>query len=317
MPRAFEHTCDGSSEDDRRHSNRPLLASPRACPSNNMAHPLYVVPVAFLVLFLLERLFPLRRAKSRLGARLWVNAVVSSLAIAVALTVVRPVATALLEFVAEKEWSLTKIFSENSVVQAGLAFLLMDLSFYYWHRANHAWPLLWRFHNTHHVDDDLDVSTAVRFHFVEVGLSAGFRALQVTLIGGAPWVFVAYETVFQLNTLFQHSNLRLPIAVERVLVLVLVTPRMHGIHHSKRIDETNSNWSSVFTWWDRVHGTIRLNVPQSVIDIGIAGYSLPGDNTVAAVLGMPFRQQRHYWRDAEDKEARARLDIGMRARLVE
>jgi sterol desaturase/sphingolipid hydroxylase (fatty acid hydroxylase superfamily) len=282
-----------------------------------MPHPLYLVPVAFLILFLLEQLFPLRRAKSRLGARLWVNAIVSSLAIAVALTVVRPVATAVLEFVSERDWSLTSIISENSVVQAGLSFLLMDLSFYYWHRANHAWPFLWRFHNAHHVDNDLDVSTAVRFHFVEVGLSAAFRALQVMLIGGAPWVFVVYETVFQLNTLFQHSNLRLPIAVERVLILVLVTPRMHGIHHSKRFHETNSNWSSVFSWWDRLHGTLRLNVPQSVIDIGIAGYSLPGDSAVAAVLGMPFRTQRDYWRDAYGKEEPARQDAGMRTRLVE
>lgn len=282
-----------------------------------MPHPLYLVPVAFLILFLLERLFPLRRAKSRLGARLWVNAVVSSLAVAVALTVVRPVATVVLEFVSARDWSLTSIVSENSVAQAGLAFLLMDLSFYYWHRANHAWPFLWRFHNAHHVDNDLDVSTAVRFHFVEVGLSAAFRALQVTLIGGTPWMFVVYETVFQLNTLFQHSNLRLPIAVERVLILVLVTPRMHGIHHSKRFHETNSNWSSVFSWWDRLHGTLRLNVPQSEIDIGIVGYPLPDDNTVAAVLGMPFRKQRQYWTDAYGKEEPERRDAGRRTRLAE
>ena len=282
-----------------------------------MPHPLYLVPAAFLMLFLLERLFPLRRAKSRLGSRLWVNAVVSSLAIAVAVGVVRPVATAVLQFVSERDWSLTSIVSENSAVQAALGFLLMDLSFYYWHRANHAWPFLWRFHNAHHVDHDLDVSTAVRFHFVEVGLSAGFRALQVSLIGGAPWVFVVYETVFQLNTLFQHSNVRLPIAVERILILVLVTPRMHGIHHSKRFHETNSNWSSVFSWWDRLHGTLRLNVPQSAIDIGIAAYSLPADNTVAAVLGMPFRRQRDYWREADGKEDPPRLNVGVRTSLLE
>src|SRR5213076_3351242 len=106
--------------------------------------------------------------------------------------------------------------------QGVIGFLLLDVSFYYWHRANHAWPFLWRFHNAHHVDPDLDVSTAVRFHFVEIGFSAAFRALQVTLIGGTPWVFVAYEMAFQLNTLFQHSNMRLPVALERALVLVLV-----------------------------------------------------------------------------------------------
>jgi sterol desaturase/sphingolipid hydroxylase (fatty acid hydroxylase superfamily) len=282
-----------------------------------MPYLLYLVPTVFLILFLLERLFPLRMAKSRLGQRLLVNAVVSSLAITVALTLVRPVANALLGFVSERAWNLPSILSGNGVVQAVLGFLMMDLSFYYWHRANHAWPFLWRFHNAHHVDNDLDVSTAVRFHFVEIGFSAAFRALQVTLIGGAPWVFVAYETAFQLNTLFQHSNLRLPVALERALVLVLVTPRMHGIHHSKRFHETNSNWSSVFSCWDRLHGTLRLNVPQSAIDIGIAGYSLPDDNTVTAVLGMPFRKQRDYWRSPQGDEVPMWQGIGERTHLVQ
>jgi len=95
-------------------------------------------------------------------------------------------------------------------------------------------------------DPDLDVTTAVRFHFVEIGYSAAFRAVQVALIGGPPLAFVVYELIFQLNTLFQHSNVRLPMAWERGLNFVLVTPRMHGIHHSKRFHETNANWSSVF-----------------------------------------------------------------------
>lgn len=294
-----------------------MRGTSRARDSNDMPYLAYLVPTVFLLLFVLEQFFPLRKAKSRLRSRLLVNAVVSSLAIAVALTLVRPVGTAVLEFVSEKQWSLASVVSENSLVQVVLAFLLLDLSFYYWHRANHAWPFLWRFHNAHHIDSDLDVSTAVRFHFIEIGFSAAFRALQVTLIGGAPWVFVAYETAFQLNTLFHHSNLRLPIAVERVLVLVLVTPRMHGIHHSTRFHETNSNWSSVLSWWDRLHGTLRLNVPQSAIDIGIPGYSLPGDNTAAAVLGMPFREQRDYWRDAGGNEVPTLQGAGKRTRLAE
>ena len=148
--------------------------------------------------------------------------------------------------------------------------------------------LLWRFHNAHHIDPDLDVSTAVRFHPVEIGYSAAFRAVQVLVIGGPVWVFVAYETVFQFATLFHHSNVRFPIRIERWLNFILVTPRMHGIHHSEEFDETNFNWSSVFSWWDRLHRTLRLNVSQSIIDIGIAGYSLPHDNTVRATLAMPF-----------------------------
>lgn len=277
----------------------------------------YFLPAAFLTLFVVERVFPLRKAKSRVVSRLLVNAVVSALAIAVALAFVKPVASAVLQLVSEKEWGLTQIISTNVAVQAIVAFLLMDLSFYYWHRANHAWPLLWRFHNAHHIDPDLDVSTAMRFHFVEIGLSAAFRALQVMLIGGPPLTLLIYETAFQLNTLFHHSNARLPIAIERWLNLVLVTPRMHGIHHSKPFGETNSNWSSVFPWWDRIHGTLRLNVPQSEIDIGIAGYSLPGDNRVEAVLTIPFRKQREYWRDAEGKEVLRQQGDGKTTALVD
>src|SRR5438874_8140873 len=232
--------------------------------------------------------------KSRFAERFIVNAIVSSLAIAVAIIVVKPVATAVFERVTENHWGLAPIMSSNVMIQGALAFLLMDLSFYYWHRANHLWPLLWRFHNAHHIDPDLDVTTAVRFHFVEVGYSAAFRAVQIMLIGGPPLTLILYEIIFQLNTLFQHSNVRLPIAFERRLNLVIVTPRMHGIHHSRRFHETNANWSSVFSWWDRLHGTLRVDVPQSEIDIGIAGYSAPGDNTVAAVLAMPFRTQRDY-----------------------
>ena len=268
--------------------------------SHEVNYPIYIVPLAFLALLALERLFPLRKPKSRFAARLVINAVISGLALSVAFIVVKPVATGVLQRVTENHWGLAPIISTNLVMQSIVAFLLMDLSFYYWHRANHAWPLLWRFHNAHHIDPDLDVTTAVRFHFVEIGYSSAFRAVQVTLIGGPPLAFIVYELIFQLNTLFQHSNVRLPIAVEHGLNFVLVTPRMHGIHHSKRFQETNANWSSVFSWWDRLHGTLRLDVPQSEIDIGIAGYAFARDNTVAAVLLMPFREQRDYWRGPDD-----------------
>ena len=267
------------------------------------SYPFYVIAAAFVALLLLERRFPLRMPKSRFAERFIVNAIVSSLAIAVAIIVVKPVATAVFERVTENHWGLAPIMSSNVMIQGALAFLLMDLSFYYWHRANHLWPLLWRFHNAHHIDPDLDVSTAYRFHFVEIGFSAGFRVIQIVLIGGQPWVFIAYEFVFQLNTLFQHSNVCLPIAVERWLSLILVTPRMHGIHHSQIREENNSNWSSVFSCWDRLHGSLCLNIPQAQVRIGIPGYSLAEDNRVINILVMPFRKQRDYWRGPSGRSA--------------
>jgi sterol desaturase/sphingolipid hydroxylase (fatty acid hydroxylase superfamily) len=109
-------------------------------------------------------------------------------------------------------------------------------------------------------------------------------------------MFVAYELAFQANTLFHHSNVRLPIGIERLLNVVLVTPRMHGIHHSQVGEETNSNYSVVFSWWDRLHRTAGLNVPQSAIAIGVPGYSVPEDNGLRSALLLPFRRQRDYWR---------------------
>ena len=132
-------------------------------------------------------------------------------------------------------------------------------------------------------------------------MSVAFRIVQVSLIGLSGWAFAAYELVFQANTLFHHSNLRLPIRFERLLNKVLVTPRMHGIHHSQVRRENNSNFGVVFPWWDRLHRTLGLNIPQAEIAIGIAGYSQPQDNELRNALLMPFRKQRDYWRRADGK----------------
>ena len=152
----------------------------------------------------------MRQQKQPLGRRLVVNSAVAALAIAVALMIVRPVASWLLGEVSQNRWGLTGMVQMPTPLQGVATFLLLDLSFYYWHRANHVWPLLWRFHNVHHVDPDLDVSTSFRFHFVEIAFSAAFRALQVVAVGGELWMFVVYESAFQLNTLFQHSNVSTP-----------------------------------------------------------------------------------------------------------
>lgn len=172
----------------------------------------------------------------------------------------------------------------------------MDLSFYYWHLLNHRVPVLWRFHNVHHMDPDLDITTALRFHFGELALSAGFRVVQIVAIGVSPVTYAVYEVVFQANTLLHHSNVRLPIRLERPLNKLLVTPRMHGIHHSQVEREANSNYGVVFPWWDRLHRTLGLNVPQSALTIGVPAYSEPGDNRLWAAIVQPFRRQRDYWR---------------------
>jgi sterol desaturase/sphingolipid hydroxylase (fatty acid hydroxylase superfamily) len=198
-----------------------------------------------------------------------------------------------------------------------LGFLLMDLTFYYWHRANHSIPFFWRFHNVHHVDPDLDVSTSFRFHFGEVLYSLGFRALQVYLLGISLLTYLVYELVFQCATMFHHSNVRLPITVERWLNKIIVTPRMHGIHHSIVKDETNSNFSVIFRWWDLMHGTLRLQVKQSDVVIGVPAYLEPQDNKFLNLLILPFRKQREYWRLSSGRQPERELAGGAKYILLQ
>jgi sterol desaturase/sphingolipid hydroxylase (fatty acid hydroxylase superfamily) len=161
------------------------------------------------------------------------------------------------------------------------------------------------------------VSTGFRFHFGEVLLSTMFSVVQIGATGIPLATFAAYELIFQANTLFHHSNVRLPIRVERFLNRVLVTPRMHGIHHSQVRHETNSNYGVVFCWWDRLHRTLGLNVPQSQIDIGIPGYSRPEDNRFWYTVTMPFRKQRDYWRKPDGTLPQRAAAQASSSRLIE
>lgn len=266
----------------------------------NVMQPVWLVPsvvaALYLILFLVELAFPLRSASRPLWPRVLVNVVITALALATAAITVRPAVEHLLMLSPEREFGLLALLDLPVAVEFSVAFLLFDWSFYWWHRANHYVPLLWRFHNVHHVDPDLDVTTAFRFHAVEIGYSAAFRVTQVILIGPAAWMYFMYELVFQAGTLFHHSNVKLPLRLERVINKVFVTPRMHGIHHSHFHHETDSNFSTVFSWWDRLHRSLWLNVPQRDLKIGVPGYSLPEDNRPGKLLCMPFYQQKAYWR---------------------
>jgi sterol desaturase/sphingolipid hydroxylase (fatty acid hydroxylase superfamily) len=262
------------------------------------AHNIVLLGVAYLLFFMLERALPLRRAKAELLRRLIVNFVISATAFVTTLVLVEPAARAMLGISA----GLVPLLGLDGLAEIAVSFLLLDLTFYYWHVANHRIALLWRFHNVHHIDPDLDVSTAFRFHFVEIAFSVVFRVGQVLLIGPSIAAYAIYQAIFQLGTLFHHSNVRLPLALERALNLVLVTPRMHGIHHSNIREENLSNFSVVFSWWDRLHRTLRVNVPQADVTIGIPGYAEPGDNRVLRNLWFPFTKQRDYWRGRLTRE---------------
>src|SRR5207248_599926 len=145
-------------------------------------------------------------------------------------------------------------------------------------------------HLVHHVDLDLDASTALRFHFGEMLLSIGYRALQIALLGVTPLAVSIWTAVLFASILFHHSNVRLPLGLERRLVPWIVTPRMHGIHHSTVRAERDTNFSSLLSVWDRLHRTLRLNVPQSVVRIGVLGHLEPDEVTFGRIQLLPFRR---------------------------
>jgi len=252
-----------------------------------------IVILCFVLIFILERIFPLR-SKQRPWTHIVVNAILTGGLLVVAYFLARPCVESGFALIESENFGLMSFLPLPLWAKGIVGFLLLDLSFYYWHRVNHVIPFLWRFHNIHHVDPELDVTTAFRFHFGEVALSSGFRFFQVILIGPSLAVFVAYEFIFQLETFFHHSNIRLPRRFERYLNFLIVTPRMHTIHHSQVKEETNSNYSVIFRVWDSIHRTLRLGIPEERIKIGVPAYP-KADNRVLTLLALPFRSQRDYW----------------------
>jgi sterol desaturase/sphingolipid hydroxylase (fatty acid hydroxylase superfamily) len=261
--------------------------------------PLPVIPLilvaVFLVFLALEAALPLRRRTRARGQRLPVNFALTAGVMVAGFLLVRPVVLAVIFWAGDRNFGLLRLVRLPGPVAILLGFVLMDLTFYWWHRVNHRFFLLWRFHGVHHLDPDLDVTTAIRFHFGEVLYSMGFRVLQAGLLGVDASTYLLYEVVYQGANMFQHANLRLPLSLERVLNKIMVTPRMHGIHHSVVGEEVGSNFSVVFRWWDALHRTLRLNVPQQNIVIGVAGYLSPKHNRLWPLVVLPFRFSKNYW----------------------
>ncbi|HEV2294162.1 MAG TPA: sterol desaturase family protein [Tepidisphaeraceae bacterium] len=268
----------------------------------------------FVLLLILESRRPLRPWAGGMFNRLLTNVGVALPTFAVMRLALIPAVVAAGYWAQREQFGLLYVLPLPRWLRAGLAFLLLDYLLYLWHILSHKVPLLWRLHNVHHTDLDLGVSTAIRFHFGEMLLSGVFRATGVLLIGAGPVVVLVYEVIFEASVAFHHSNWRLPFWLERPLSWLIVTPRMHGIHHSIVRRETDSNYSNLLNVWDRIHRTIRLNVPQDQITIGVPAYRDGRDLTVATLLAMPFRPQKEYWRTPDGIEP-SRVESGKRDRL--
>jgi sterol desaturase/sphingolipid hydroxylase (fatty acid hydroxylase superfamily) len=250
---------------------------------------------SFIALTVLEHRRPLRPEREPKLLRLARNVAIAVLSAAVVSRLDRPFVIPAAQFVERRRWGLLLHIPMSPSLRAVIGIVLLDYTMYLWHILLHRVPWLWRFHVVHHADLDLDASTALRFHFGELALSVPWRLAQIALLGITPGTLLASQRLLFLSVLFHHSKIRLPIAIERLVNRVVVTPRMHGIHHSMVPEETNSNWSSGLTVWDLLHGTARLNVPQDAITIGVPAYREPADVTFTRMVALPFEHQRP-WR---------------------
>ncbi|MGE0558470.1 MAG: sterol desaturase family protein [Burkholderiales bacterium] len=175
------------------------------------------------------------------------------------------------------------------------AVLALDLAIYLQHVMFHAVPLLWRLHRMHHADLDFDVTTGTRFHPVEMLLSMGIKAAAIFVIGAPVAAVLIFEILLNLAAMFNHSNIRVPAALDVVLRLFVVTPDMHRIHHSLDAGETNSNFGFNLPWWDRLFGTYRAQ-PRLGHDQMVIGTPAFRDEKQCATLGgmlvMPFARHK-------------------------
>jgi len=176
-----------------------------------------------------------------------------------------------------------------------LGFVLLDLLRYGLHRAFHSVPLLWRVHQVHHSDPDVDLSTGLRNHPLEAIVVQGVFCLAIAVLAPPASAVLAMEFIGILQAFFSHANANLPVWMERLLGMLVVTPRMHRVHHSEEMREQNANLGEVFPWWDRMFGTY-LDCPAAGFDhmrFGMEGSQSPASAGLLFMLAQPFRPLEH------------------------
>ena len=188
-------------------------------------------------------------------------------------------------------WGLFQQFEIPPLVAFVGAIVFLDFAIYLQHVMFHAVPALWRLHRVHHADLDFDVTTGARFHPIEIVLSMLIKFAVILVLGPPVAAIIAFEVLLNATAMFNHSNVRLPLALDRMLRLLVVTPDMHRVHHSVEDDETNSNFGFNLPWWDRLFGTYRAQPRggHEAMTIGIRTFRDPKQcERLPAMLWLPF-----------------------------
>ena len=246
----------------------------------------------FAAMALGERLIPRRAAHPARGARWFTNLgmlIVDSLV----LRVVFPAAAVGVALYAQMRGiGLFNALEIAPIIAGAVSVVVLDLAIWAAHVASHKWPWLWRVHKVHHSDVDLDVTSALRFHPVEILISMAWKGVVVLALGAPPLAVLVFEIILNGAAMFNHANLRLPLSLDRVLRYVVVTPDMHRIHHSVHMRETDSNYGFNLAIWDRLFGTYTEEPQdgQTGMTIGLSQYQSPAPTRLLWSLALPFRR---------------------------
>jgi sterol desaturase/sphingolipid hydroxylase (fatty acid hydroxylase superfamily) len=201
-------------------------------------------------------------------------------------------AVALALLCGQRGWGLLNSVELPRCAAIVVAVLVLDLAIYLQHVLFHAVPALWRLHRMHHADLDFDVTTGARFHPIEILASMVVKLAAVAALGAPAEAVLAFEILLNATSMFNHANIRMPAACDRVLRWIVVTPDMHRVHHSIVPQETNSNFGFNVPWWDRLFGTYRPQpaAGHEAMTIGIGQFRAPREQWLDRMLTQPFRE---------------------------
>ena len=247
----------------------------------------------FAVMAAWEILAPRRDQKLGRGTR-WPSNIGIVVLDTVLVRLVFPTTAVGLALVTEgRGWGLFLALDVPAWASVPLAVAALDFAIYLQHVLFHAVPALWRLHRMHHADLDIDVTTGARFHPIEILLSMGIKLGVVAVLGTPAVAVLAFEVLLNATSMFNHSNVRIPIWLDRVLRWIVVTPDMHRVHHSIVARETNSNFGFNLPWWDRLFGTYRDQpaAGHETMTIGIEQFRDPTEQRLDRMLTQPFRDE--------------------------
>ncbi len=250
----------------------------------------------FAAMALLELAAPRLNRREMAGAvkaRRWFVNLAMVVLSSVVLRIVFPAAAVGAALWAEANgYGFFRMASVDPLVAGVIAFVALDFAVWLEHVASHKIPLLWRIHRMHHSDTGFDLTTALRFHPLEILLSMIWKAAIVVLLGAPVLCVLLFEIVLNGCAMFNHANLRLPGALDRALRLIIVTPDMHRVHHSSTPAETDSNYGFNFSFWDRLFGvyTPRPAKGHDAMEIGLREYRDDGPTHLGWALLLPFRR---------------------------